>query len=114
MLTAAVLISNALMARDHADRAKRLLCQPHSFPSMKQRANALEEAATRMELEAKAALLRRWRDQAPLPAREPQAVRATAVPYVERRQALRQLRPVPERTPAAVLGRPQQLEPTIR
>jgi hypothetical protein len=109
MLTAVALISNALAARDHADRAKRLLRLPQPFPLMKRRAHALEEAATRMELEAKAALLRRWRDQAPLPAREPQAVQATAVPYVERRKALHPLRRLPERIPPTS----QRAEPTI-
>jgi hypothetical protein len=113
MLNASVLIPNALAARDHADRLMRRSHMHHLSAAMKRRAYALEEAATRMELEAKARLLHHWRGQA-TPARwQPQVVRATVVPYVERRPTLRQAHLVPERTLVAVFGFPQPPEPTI-
>jgi hypothetical protein len=115
MLHASVLTSNALTARDHADRAKRLLRMSSVTLPLNRRAGTLEEAAARMELEAKAILLRRWRGQTlqAMAAWEPSTTRAAEVPYVGRRQVLRQLRATPPHAPAGMLGYPQHPEPTI-
>jgi hypothetical protein len=78
---------------------------------LKRRAGALDEAAARMELEAKATLLRRWRGQAPRPVGKASATRAEQVPY-RPRQVLHRLRPGPQRTLAALLDLPEPAEPT--
>jgi hypothetical protein len=113
MLNASVLVSNALAARDHADRAQGLLYTSHVAPPLKRRASMLEEAAARMELEAKAALLRRWRGQTPTVMWQPLAVRTAEVTYVEPRHVLRRLRFVPDHSFAMVFGLSQPAKPAV-
>jgi hypothetical protein len=104
MLHASVLVANAHTAHDDSDRSKRTLHNSHGSPLLKRRAIALEEAASRMELEAKAAVLRCWRGQAAVPALAPRPAPALQVPYVERRHVLRQLHVAANRPLAPVLS----------
>lgn len=113
MLHASVLVANAHTARDDADCSKRTLHKLRASPPMRRRAVTLEEAASRMELEAKAAVLRRWRGQGAASPWEPRTASARQVPYVERRRVLRQLHVVANHPLAPVLGRPAAPEPAL-
>jgi hypothetical protein len=110
MLHASALVANAHTARDDSDRSKRTLHNSHGSPLLKRRAIALEEAASRMELEAKAAVLRCWRGQGAVPALAPRPAPALQVPYVERRHVLRQLHIAANRPLAPELGVPTATE----
>jgi hypothetical protein len=112
MLHASLSVANAHTARDDADRSKRTLYGAHASPLLKRRAASLEAAASRMELEAKAAVLRCWRGQgaAPTWTWEPRSIPALQVPYVERRHLLRHLHLAANRPPTPVLGLPQAPE----
>ena len=113
MLHASVLAANAHSARDDADRSKRALVNCHTSPLFKRRAAALEEAASRMELEAKAALLQRWRGRGAAPAWEPRIAAVLQVSYVERRHVLRQLNVAPVRPLPAAVGPPSAPERVV-
>lgn len=113
MLNVSVLMSNAVTAREHADQAKRLPHMRRLSVSGKVQAARLEEAASRMELEAKAVLLRYWRGQSPAAVWEPQAARAMEVPYVDRRHVVRRPTLVPERTLAAAIPLPERRDSNI-
>ena len=83
VLTQSVLLSEAYTVIEHVGRLKRLVqLRPPSRP-LRRRVRALEEAALRMELEAKARSVRHWRAQSHESSRLTTDVGSTEMEYLE-------------------------------
>ena len=105
-----VLVQCAQSAAEHAVRLKCLMGQVAITSTAKRRAHDLETNAYRMELEAKACLLRRWqgRRQSPPCPRIAEPL-MSKMPYLDARALATHLRNVPEGTVRwASLLRPYQ------
>jgi hypothetical protein len=63
MINASAILSEAQFAMEHVGRLKHLARHRPSGRAFKRRVRTLEEAASRLELEAKALSVRQWRAQ---------------------------------------------------
>jgi hypothetical protein len=105
MIDHTILLWTASTAQHHVNCLNHLVHDQHAYRGLKQRVRLLEEGAHRMELDAKASLLRLWRGQASVSRSWAPKAQVGEVAYVDREKCAGALTSMPRERDFVVVAR---------